>query len=62
MLVRTYLDESEYIDEKGERFKVRATEAGSVTAANNSIMPDGLLDRLTIQEIRDLIAYLESRR
>src|SRR5262249_22699953 len=62
ILVRTYLDESEYIDEKGNRFKVLATEVADVRAAKNSIMPDGLLDGLTDQEIRDLVAYLASRK
>jgi putative heme-binding domain-containing protein len=62
LLVRTYLDESEYVDEKGDRFKVRATEVSSISAASASIMPDGLVDQLTTQEIRDLIAYLQSRR
>ena len=62
LLVRTYLDESEYVDEKGDRFKVRSTEVASISAASASIMPDGLVDQLTTQEIRDLIAYLQSRR
>lgn len=62
LLVRTYLDESEYIDEKGNRFTVRATEVASITAAKNSIMPEGLLNGLTDQEIRDLMAYLESQK
>ena len=58
----TYLDESNYIDEKGNRFKVLATDVAEVRAATISIMPENLLDRLTDQEIRDLIAYLESRK
>jgi putative heme-binding domain-containing protein len=62
LLVRTYLDESEYIDEKGNRFKVRATELARIASARASIMPEGLVDQLTTQEIRDLIAYLQSRR
>jgi putative heme-binding domain-containing protein len=62
LLVRTYLDESEYIDEKGLRFKVRATEVADISAARSSIMPDGLLDQLTTQEIRDLVAYLTTRK
>jgi hypothetical protein len=62
LLVHTYLDESHYVDEKGNRFVVRATEVESVTAAKNSVMPEGLLDGLTDQEIRDLLAYLESRK
>jgi len=27
-----------------------------------SIMPDGLVERMTDQEVRDLLAYLQSRR
>jgi putative heme-binding domain-containing protein len=62
LLVRTYLDESEYIDENGNRFGVRATEVESITAAKTSIMPEGLLTGLTDQEIRDLLAYLAARK
>jgi putative heme-binding domain-containing protein len=62
MLVRTYLDESEYIDEKGNRFKVLATDLATIRAAKHSIMPDGQLDTLTDQEVRDLVAYLASRK
>jgi putative membrane-bound dehydrogenase-like protein len=62
LLVRTYLDESEYVDEKGNRFKFRATEVARIAADRVSIMPDGLVDQLTTQEIRDLVAYLQSRR
>ena len=28
----------------------------------NSIMPDGLADRMTDQEMRDLLAYLQARK
>lgn len=62
LLVGTHLDESVYIDEKGNRFKVLATDVANIRAAKNSIMPDGLLDNLTDQEIRDLVAYLASRK
>ncbi|MCI0700480.1 MAG: c-type cytochrome [Planctomycetia bacterium] len=62
ILVRTYLDESEYIDEKGNHFKVLATDVADMRPAKNSIMPEGLLNALTDQEIRDLVAYLASRK
>jgi len=62
LLVATRLDESEYVDEKGERFRVRAGDEAGVTPARGSLMPDGLLDGLTDQEARDLVAYLLSRR
>jgi putative heme-binding domain-containing protein len=62
LLVRTYLDESEYVDEKGDRFKVRAGDGHESTAVTGSIMPDNLVNELTGQELRDLLAYLASRR
>jgi putative membrane-bound dehydrogenase-like protein len=62
LLVGTHLDKSVYIDEMGGRFEVLAGDVEDVRAAKNSIMPDGLLDALTDQEIRDLIAYLASRK
>ncbi len=62
LLIGTYLDVSEYIDEKGNRFKVLATDVQDIKAAKNSIMPDGLFDLLTDQEIRDLVAYLLARK
>ncbi len=62
LLVGTRLDESEYVDEKGERFRVRAGDEAGITPARGSLMPDGLLDGLTDQEARDLVAYLLSRR
>ncbi len=62
LLIGTYLDVSEYIDEKGNRFKVTAGEVADIRAAKNSIMPDGLLGNLTDQEVRDLVAYLEARK
>jgi putative heme-binding domain-containing protein len=62
LLVGTHLDESVYIDEKGNRFKVLATDVQDIRASSVSIMPEGLLDGLTDQEVRDLLAYLQSRK
>jgi putative membrane-bound dehydrogenase-like protein len=62
LLVRTYLDECTYIDAKGDPFKVTAAEVVEATPTRGSIMPDGLVDTLTDQEIRDLVAYLASRK
>lgn len=62
LLVRTNLDECEYVDSNGARFKVEAKDVAESVLTKGSIMPDGLIDRLTDQEIRDLIAFLESRR
>ncbi|OWK37958.1 PVC-type heme-binding CxxCH protein [Fimbriiglobus ruber] len=62
LLVGTYLDVSEYVDEKGSKFKVAAGDVLQTTAARTSIMPDRLLDTLTDQEARDLVAYLAGRK
>src|SRR5262249_27732344 len=62
LLVHTNLDESYYLNEKGVRVKVLATDVAEVTPLRTSIMPDGLLDKLTDQEIKDLVAYLASRK
>ncbi|WP_439623562.1 PVC-type heme-binding CxxCH protein [Gemmata sp.] len=62
LLVGTNLDVSEYIDDKGNRFKVPAADAVDVKASAVSIMPEGLFDNLTDLEIRDLLAYLAARK
>ncbi|MFO0823708.1 MAG: hypothetical protein U0792_11425 [Gemmataceae bacterium] len=62
LLVGTHLDVSEYIDEKDNRFKVAAADVQETKASLVSIMPEGLLDTLTDQEIRDLLAYLSARK
>jgi putative heme-binding domain-containing protein len=62
LLVGTYLDESTYVDPKGDRFKVEAKDVVEATPTRGSIMPDGLIDLITDQELRDLVAYLMSRK
>jgi hypothetical protein len=62
MLVGTHYDEVEYLDEKGQRFRLRNSEIVSVRAVPQSLMPEGLLDQLTDQEIRHLFTYLQSLR
>lgn len=62
MLLRTNLDEYTYVDQKGAPFKVRTTEIADSLPASTSIMPANLVDRLTDQELRDLLAYLQRQR
>jgi len=62
MLIRTNLDESTYLDAQGSLFKVRSTDVSERRGLPTSIMPSGLPDMLTDQELRDLLAYLVSRR
>jgi putative heme-binding domain-containing protein len=62
MLIRTELDEYTYVDPRGVPVRVNTRDIVSSRPSPNSIMPDGLVDRLTDQELRDLLAYLGSRR
>jgi putative heme-binding domain-containing protein len=62
IVVHTQLDETTYINEKGEPFKVLANELSAARPLPTSLMPDNLLDAFTDQEVRDLFAYLEGRR
>jgi putative membrane-bound dehydrogenase-like protein len=62
MLVRTVLDDYTYLDAKGNFFHVRTGDVVEARPVSQSIMPDGLADLLTDQELRDLAAYLEARR
>ncbi len=62
MLLHTNLDEYTYLDARGGRFKVNTRDVVEQRALPISIMPTGLVDGLTDQEMRDLLAYLQSRK
>ncbi len=62
LLVDTSLDVYTYVDEKGGRFKVKTGDVVDSRALPTSIMPNGLADTMTDQELRDLLAYLSARR
>ncbi len=62
MLVRTYLDEYTYVDAQGKLFKLSTPNVVESQALPQSIMPNGLAELLTDRELRDLLAYLGSRR
>jgi putative membrane-bound dehydrogenase-like protein len=62
LLIDTNLDTYTYVDEKGTRFKVKTGDVVESQALPTSIMPAGLIDRLTDQELRDLLSYLGERR
>jgi hypothetical protein len=62
MLTNTQLDDYTYLDEKGNLFKVNTRDMTEARPLPTSIMPVGLVDRLTDQELRDLLAYLCARR
>jgi len=62
MLLDTNLDVYTYLDAKGDRFKVNTRDLVEQRPLSTSIMPDGLEATMTDQEIRDLLAYLQSRK
>ena len=43
-----------------EVYKIAREEVAQMKLSENSTMPDGLLDQLTPEQIRDLFAYLQS--
>jgi putative membrane-bound dehydrogenase-like protein len=62
MLVKTELDQYTYLDAKGDLFKLNTRRIVESRPLPTSIMPDGLPDLLTDQELRDVLKYLETRR
>jgi putative heme-binding domain-containing protein len=62
MLLRTYLDEYTYLDANGDTFKLNTRAIVGSQAVPASIMPDGLADLLTDQELHDLVANICERR
>lgn len=47
-----------YANDKGELFRLKPAEIESRRPSAKSIMPDGLSNSLTLQEFRDLLAFL----
>jgi putative membrane-bound dehydrogenase-like protein len=62
MLFKTVLDEYTYVDANGALFQLNTRDIVESRAVPRSIMPAGLPDLLTDQELRDLLAYLCTRR
>jgi putative heme-binding domain-containing protein len=62
MLIKTVLDEYTYLDAQGQTFKLNTRDIAETRPATKSIMPDGLADLMTDQELRDLVAYLCARK
>jgi putative membrane-bound dehydrogenase-like protein len=62
LLINTQLDQYTYLDAQGQTFKLSTRDIAETRPATKSIMPDGLADLMTDQELRDLVAYLCSRR
>ena len=62
VLLHTNLDEYTYLDANGGRFKLKTGDIVEQRAVPTSIMPEALVDGLMDQELRDLLAYLQSRK
>jgi putative heme-binding domain-containing protein len=50
-----------YADQKGELFELKPEEIESRRLEPLSIMPEGLPQLMTVQEFRDLLAFLQLR-
>jgi putative heme-binding domain-containing protein len=48
------------VDPDYRKTRVQRSDIASLEKSNGSIMPDGLLDKLTPQQLRDLFEYLQS--
>ena len=55
-------DEQTYVDSKGELFRVKTSEIERKKPQQTSIMPDDITKTMTIQEVRDLLAFLLAPR
>ena len=51
-----------FVDSKGVRLTLLKKDIETMTRAQTSLMPEGILDTLSDQEMRDLFAYLRSDR
>jgi putative membrane-bound dehydrogenase-like protein len=52
--------EQTYCDDKGQLFELKPGDIETRIIQANSIMPDGLANQLSVQELRDLLAYLQA--
>lgn len=53
--------EERYADAKGETFKLRSDQIESRQVSQTSIMPSGLEQTVSVQDLRDLLAFLEGQ-
>jgi hypothetical protein len=51
--------EEVYYQEKGGTFAIPPSQISNKIASQLSVMPDGLASQMTLQEFRDLLAYLQ---
>jgi putative heme-binding domain-containing protein len=60
LLAENTADKITVLDAKGVRTTLQRKEIDALSRAETSLMPEGLLDPLSDQELRDLVAYLRS--
>jgi hypothetical protein len=56
------MGEQTYVDPQGRPFTLKPLEIAARVPHAKSLMPDGLEKTLTVQEFRDLLAYLRAAR
>ena len=62
MLLREAVDGTQtFVDQQGQTFALHPRDISERKAQNRSVMPDGLEKLLTLQEFRDLVAFLQQR-
>lgn len=62
LLNHTNLDKVRYIDQTGQAIELSTRDITNSSPSKQSVMPEGLANQLTDQELRDLAAYLRGRK
>jgi putative membrane-bound dehydrogenase-like protein len=63
LLVEEAIDGTQtYADSNGNTFTIKPAEIAERRALSTSIMPDDLAQRMTVEELRDLVAFLQGGR
>ena len=51
-----------YVDSSGNEIALKPTEISDRVQSGKSIMPDGLAAQMTLQEFRDVVAFLRQQK
>ena len=62
LVIKSSADQITFVDAKQQKTTVSRDEIDQLHPSETSLMPEGVLEKLKPQEIRDLFSYLESDR